>query len=67
MADGWRYGRRYTWLSSLCRSWVLVVSIAGIMVVTGVRGIIGFATNLYIYLLVHSLLRRRLDLQRYFC
>jgi hypothetical protein len=42
-AGGWSRGRRYAWLSSLCRSRVLIVSIAGIVIVIGVHGMGGFA------------------------
>jgi hypothetical protein len=30
-AGGWSRGRRCAWLSSLCRSWVLITSIAGVV------------------------------------
>jgi hypothetical protein len=32
-ADGWSCGRRCAWLSSLCRSWVFIASIAGVVIV----------------------------------
>jgi hypothetical protein len=60
VADGWCYGRCYEWLSPLCRAWVLVVSIAGVMIVISIYGIVGVAADLCIYVLVPSLQRCRL-------
>jgi hypothetical protein len=53
-------GRRWAWLSSLCRSWVLVACIVGVVIVIGVRGMVGVADDLYMRALVPSLPRRRL-------
>jgi hypothetical protein len=50
-ADGSSRGRRCAWLSSLCRSWVLILSIAGVVTVIGVYGM-GFATGLSMQVLV---------------
>jgi hypothetical protein len=55
IADGWCHSRRYIWLSSLCRLWVLIVNIIGVVIVISVYRIVGVATNLYIYVLVPSL------------
>ncbi len=44
-AGGWSRGRRCAWLSSLCRSWVLITSIAGVVIVIGVHGMVGFAIS----------------------
>ena len=51
--------------SSLCRSWVLVTCIGCVMIVIGVRGMVGVAADLCIQVLVLSLPRRRLALQRW--
>jgi len=51
-AGGWSRGRRCAWLSSLCRSWVLIPSIAGIVIVIGVHGMVGFAADLSMHVLV---------------
>jgi hypothetical protein len=37
-ADGWSRVGRCAWLSSLCRSWVFIASIAGVVIVIGVHG-----------------------------
>jgi hypothetical protein len=55
MADGWCYSRRYIWLSSLCRLWVLIINITGVVIVIGVYKMVGITTNLCIYVLVPSL------------
>jgi hypothetical protein len=47
-------------LSLFCGLWVLVAYIAYIIIVIDVYGIVGFATDLYIHVLVALLLRRRL-------
>jgi hypothetical protein len=49
MADGWCHGRRYAWLLSLCRLWVLIASIAGIIVAVA-------AADLFMRVLVPPLL-----------
>jgi len=61
---GWSRGRRWAWLSSLCRSWVLVTCIVGVVIVIGVRGMVGVAADLCMRVLVPSLPRRRLAHQR---
>jgi hypothetical protein len=61
---GWSRGRRWAWLSSLCRSWVLVACIIGVVIIIGVRGIVGVADDLCIRALVPSLPRSRLAVQR---
>ena len=48
------------WLSSLCRSWVLVARIVYVMTVIGVHGMVVVVADLCIYVLVSSLPRRRL-------
>jgi hypothetical protein len=58
---GWSRGRR---CASLCRSWVLIASIAGVVIVIGVYGMVGFAVDLGMRVLVPSLPRRRLAPQR---
>jgi hypothetical protein len=55
-ADGWSRRRRYAWLSSLCRSWVFIASIAGAVIVIGVHGMVGFASDIGIHVLVPTLL-----------
>ena len=55
VADGWCHGRRYVWLSSLCRLWVLIVNIAGVMIVIGVHGMVSVAADFCIHVLVPSL------------
>ena len=55
VADGWCYDRRYVWLSSLCRLWVLIVSIVGVVIVIGVYGMVGVAADLCMHVLVPSL------------
>lgn len=67
VAGGWSRGKRYASLSSLCRSWVLIASIAGVVIVIGVHGMVGFAVDLCIRVLVPSLPRRRLAPQRRVC
>ena len=57
VADGWCHGRRYVWLSSLYRVWVLIVSIAGVVIVISIHGIVGVAADLCMYVLVPSLQR----------
>ena len=66
-ADGWSRGRCGAWLSSLGRSWVLIASITGIMIVIGVHGMVGSATDLCMCVLVPSLPCRRLAPQRRIC
>jgi hypothetical protein len=53
---GWSCGRRCTWLSSLCRTWVLIASIAAVVIVIDVCGIAGFAADLGMLVLVSPLL-----------
>ena len=60
VGGGWSRSRRWAWLSSLCRLWVLVACIVGVVIVIGVRGMVGVANNLYMRALVPSLPRRRL-------
>jgi hypothetical protein len=43
------------WLSSLCRLWVLIVNIVGVVIIIGVHGIVSIAADFYIYVLVPSL------------
>jgi hypothetical protein len=57
--DNWSRGRR---CASLYKSWVLIASIAGVMIVIGVYGMVGFAVDLGMRVLVPSLPRRRLAL-----
>lgn len=53
---GWSYGRHYTWYSLLCRTWVLIASIADVVIVIDICGIAGFAANLGMLVLVSPLL-----------
>jgi hypothetical protein len=59
-AGGWSRGRRCASLSSLWRPWVLIASIAGVVIVIGVRGMVGVAADVCMRVLVPSLPRRRL-------
>lgn len=43
VAGGWSRDKRY---ASLCRSWVFIASIAGVVIVIGVHGMVGFAVDL---------------------
>jgi hypothetical protein len=52
IADGWCYSRRYIWLSSLYIVWVLIISIAGVVIIISIHGIVNVAINLYIYIIV---------------
>jgi hypothetical protein len=57
VADGWCHGRRYAWLLSLCRLWVLIASIAGIIIGIGVYRIVAVAAaDLFMRVLVPPLL-----------
>lgn len=58
----WSRGRHWVWLSLLCRSWVLVTCIVGIVIIIGIRGMVGIATDFCICVLVPSLPRYRLAL-----
>jgi hypothetical protein len=40
------------WLLLLYRLWVFIISIAGVVIVISVYGIVGVAANLYIHVLV---------------
>jgi len=51
-------------LSTASRSWVLVACIVGVVIVIGVRGMVGVAADLCMRVLVPSLPRRRLVIQR---
>jgi hypothetical protein len=46
-ADGSSRGRRCAWPSSLYRSWVLIVSITGVMIVISVCGMVAVAADLF--------------------
>jgi len=46
-ADGWSRGRRCAWFSSLCS---FIASIAGVVIVIDVHGMVGFASDLDICL-----------------
>jgi hypothetical protein len=52
IADGWCYNRRYKWLSPLYRAWVLVISIAGVVIIISIHRIVGVAADLCISVLV---------------
>jgi hypothetical protein len=55
VADGFRRGRRCARLLSLCRSWILIVIMAGVVIVIGVYVMVDFATDLRMDVLVPSL------------
>jgi hypothetical protein len=59
-AGVWSRGRPCTSLSLLCRSWVLIASIACIITIISIYGIVVIITDLCIYVLVLSLPHRML-------
>lgn len=65
LGGGRSHGRRWAWLSSLYRSWVLVACITGVLSIIAVRDIVGIAINLCIYVLMPAFPCRRFVLQRY--